>query len=178
METAREALPVPEPRDRAPGWELGVNFTPYIAPKQKGRFAELPKTDIDYWARGNTADGTDTVQKLSVSEKKALRSALRSKLREKPTPAGRLRVVTGVQPILKTFTEVNRFDIDEVRAYGTCSIETIEGHMASADVAFFLNQLGPWQADIRSSTIFVHSWRREADFGSAIPDRRANIAGW
>ena len=119
--------------------EWGVSFAPHIAPRQKGRFTELAKTGVDYWARGNSTDGTDTVHRLSDSEKKALQRILRSKLEWKPTQSGRLRVVTGHQPVLKVLSEDKRFDIDEVPAYGTCRIETIEDHIESANVAFFLN---------------------------------------
>ncbi len=119
--------------------EWGVSFAPHIAPKQKQRFTEFANARVDYLARQNSVDGADTVHRLSDQEKTALQRVLCSQLQWKPDQSARLRVVTGFHPVLKVLSEGEQFDIDEVPAYGTCKIETIEGYLETANVAFFLN---------------------------------------
>jgi glyoxylase-like metal-dependent hydrolase (beta-lactamase superfamily II) len=57
--------------------EWRVSFAPHMFPKQKPRFMELAKMDVDYWVRGGSTEGKKEYHALSTTEKKALRKTLR-----------------------------------------------------------------------------------------------------
>ena len=119
--------------------EWRVNFAPHLALKQKSRFTELARADVDYRVRGGSAEGRKEYHGLSASEKKTLRKTLREKINPGKSKSKKPRVVTGYAPCLGMLGETKQFDIEEVPAYNICKTDTIESYLAAADVVFFLN---------------------------------------
>lgn len=144
--------------------EWRVTYAPHLVPKQKSRFMELAKMDVDYWVRGGSADGRKEYHALSTTEKKALQKTLREKIAPKKTKSTKPRVATGFAPVLRMLRETKQFDISEVPAYNTCKIDTIESYLAVADVVFFLNT----PRSLPPSHAFHHTLRDYVEKGGSL----------
>jgi hypothetical protein len=119
------------------GWR--VSFAPHLIPKQKSRFMELAKMDVDYWMRGGSNDEREEYHALNASEQKALRKTLRDRISPRKSKSSKPRIATGFAPVLRMLKETPQFDISTVPSYNTCKIDTIENYLAVADVTFFLS---------------------------------------